>query len=130
MQVIRYPSDTASIAQPELRELIEATIRDLSQDYKYDPDELGHFVIYEHQDTIEQLSAHMGFDILSNRWTGIRYRQDGFGPCFELVAEHPGWYEIVFIISNDFGITVYVPIADWVDPDLIAMCQQYATGAV
>jgi len=52
MQVIRDPSSVSSIADPELRTLVQKTIAALSEDYPYDPDVLGYFVIVEPGDSI------------------------------------------------------------------------------
>lgn len=130
MQIIRDPADVTTIADPELRALVEKTIRDLSPDGPYDPDVLGYFLIVEADiDTLPAINAQLGFDILCNRWTGIRFDQPGYTQSFECLEEHAGYYEIVFIISDDgFGIEVFIPKT--VDiPDLLAMCQRYAVSA-
>ena len=127
MKVIRDPADTASIADSELRTLVEKTIRDLSEDNPYDPDELGYFLIVEPGDSLDTISAQIGFDILTNKWTGNRFDQPGYTQSFEVLDEHAGYYEMVFIISDDgFGVEVFIPKATGVDPALLAMCQKYA----
>jgi hypothetical protein len=126
MQVISDLSEAASIADPELRHLIEKTIRDLSHDVPYDPDELGYFLIVQLGDSLDAINEQIGFDIMVNRWSGIRFGDTGFAPSFELVDEFPGWFEMVFIQSDDgFGIEAF--IAKSIDiPELLAMCQRYA----
>lgn len=129
MQVIRDPADAATITDPELCELIEKTIRDLSEDYPYDPDELGYFLIVQPGDSLDALSAQIGFPIMANRWTGIRFGQPDFTPSFELVDEHAGYYEMVFIISDSgYGIEVFIPKTEGVEPELLAMCKRYAVN--
>lgn len=133
MQIIRNPTDTATITDPELKALVEKTIAALSEDYPYDPDELGYFVLVEPGDTIATINAQIGFDILSNRWTGIRFDQPGYTQAFEILDEHAGYYELVFLI-DDSGYGVALLFSKTIDiPELLAMCQLYgspAAGAV
>ena len=127
MQIIRDPADAANIGDPELRHLIEKTIRDLSEDYPYDPDVLGYFLIVEPGDSLDAINAKIGFDILANRWTGIRFDQPGYTQSFECLDEHAGYFELVFIVSDwGAGIDVLVKRAAGVDSDLLAMCARYA----
>lgn len=130
MQIIRDPLEATNIADPELRTLVQKTIAALSEDYPYDPDVLGYFVIVQPGDSLATINAQIGFDILANRWTGIRYDQPGYTQSFEVLDEHAGYYELVFVLSDDgFGIEVFIPKADGVDPALLAMCQLYAAPA-
>lgn len=132
MLVIRDPAEADRVADPELRHLIQKTVRDLSEDYPYDPDELGYFLIVQPGDRLDTLSRQIGFHILVNRFSGIEFGHAGFTPSFELVDEHAGYYEMVFIISDDgYGVEVFIPKTEGVDPDLLAMCKRYAvTGGV
>lgn len=132
MLVIRDPADAASVVDPELRQLIEKTVQDLSEDHPYDPDELGYFLIVQPGDCLDTLSGQIGFPIMVNRFSGIQFGHAGFTPSFELVDEHAGYYEMVFIISDDgLGIEVFIPKTEGVDPELLAMCKRYAvTGGV
>ena len=130
MQIIRDPAETSTIADPELRALVEKTIRDLSPDGPYDPDELGFFLIVEPGDSLDTINSEIGFNILANRWTGIRFDQPDYTQSFECLDEHAGYYEVVFIISDDgFGIEVFIPKAAGVPAELLAMCVAYATPA-
>lgn len=126
MQIICEPEAAASIADPELRHLIEKTIRDLSEDHPYNADELGYFLIVEQGDSLVTINAQIGFDILCNRWTGTKFDQQGYTQSFECLDEFANWYEMLFIISDDgFGIEVFIPKAIDI-PGLLAMCQRYA----
>lgn len=130
MQIIRDPADAANIADPELRQLIEKTIRDLSPDGPYDPDELGYFLVVEPGDSLNTINAQLGFDVLENKWTGKRFDQPGYTQSFEILEEHAGYYEMVFVIGQDgFGVEVFIPKATGIDPQLLTMCQRYAVAA-
>jgi hypothetical protein len=129
MQIIRDPADADSIANRELRVLVQKTIVALSPDGPYDSDVLGYFLIVEPGDSLATIEAQVGFDILANRWTGIRFDQPGYTQAFEILAEHADWFELVFIVSDDgFGIEIFIPKSTDI-PELLAMCQRYATPA-
>ena len=129
MQIIRDPAETALITDPVLRHLVEATIAALSQDEPYDPEVLGYFLIVEPGDTVAELDAQIGFSILANRWTGIRFDAPGYTQHFEVLEEHAGYFEMVFIVSDDgySDLEVLIPKRG-VAPELLAMCARYAVS--
>jgi hypothetical protein len=129
MHRISDPAETCSIADPELRQLIEKTMRDLSPDGPYDAAELGFFLIVEPGDSLEAINKQLGWDIMTNVWTRKRFGEADFTPSFELVEEHPAYYELVYVIGQDgFGIEVFIPKT--VDiPVLLALCKKYAVPA-
>jgi hypothetical protein len=109
MLVIRDPEQANSIADPQLRALVQKTIANLSEDYPYDPDELGYFVIVQPGDSLGDINEQIGFDILANRWDGISFGQPGFTPAFELMEEHAGFFEMLFVIDDSgYGIQVFI----------------------
>jgi hypothetical protein len=130
MQIIRSPADAAAITNHELRTCIEKTINDLSEDYPCDPDVLGYFLVVESGDSLVPINTQLGFDILANRFSGIRFDQPGYTQSFEVLDEHANWFEMVFIISDDgFGVEVF--ISKTIDiPVLLAMCQKFAMPVV
>ena len=110
----------------EIRELVTQRMEDLGGD-AFDANALGYFLVVESGDAIEAINAQLGFDILCNRFTGIRYDQPGFTPSFEFVEEFPACYDVVFVLSDDgYGVEVFVQKANGVPPDLLAMYQRYA----
>lgn len=131
MHIIRDPVDVATVADPELRALLQTTIAALSPDASFDPDELGYFLIVQPGDSLAMLDALLGFSILTNRWTGIRYDQPGYTQAFEILDEHDHWFELVFLLDDSgYGISVFVPKSTDIT-DLLAMCHRFATpGAI
>ena len=116
---------TAQIANPAIRKLVEERVNDLGGE-AFDAEALGYFLVIEPGDILEAIDAQLGFHILANRITGIRFDQPGFWPSFEFVEEFTACHDMVFIISDDgFGIEVFIP-KDIDIPDLLAMCQRYA----
>ena len=122
MQVIT--GDIDSVADPELRRLLRERVRDMEP---YSPAELGYFLIVEPRDGIEAVDAQLGFSILGNRWNGTRWGDPAFTPSWEILSEHQGWYELVFVLSDyGSGVTVFVP-KQGADSELLTMCRQYTT---
>jgi hypothetical protein len=126
MIIVRDLSSIQQISNMEIMELVTQRMADLGGD-AFDANALGYFLVVEISDAIEAINAQLGFDILCNRFTGIRYDQPGFTPSFEFVEEFPACYDIVFVLSDDgYGVEMFVQKANGVPPDLLAMCQRYA----
>ncbi|MBK6593285.1 MAG: hypothetical protein IPG23_11360 [Burkholderiales bacterium] len=127
MQIIRDLPSAATVHNPEIRQLVQQRINDLGGD-SFDANELGYFLVIEPEDTLHSIAAQLGFSIVANRSTNLRYDQEGFTPSFEFVEQIGNCYDLVFVISDDgYGIEVFVPNTEGIDPDLLRMCQRYAT---
>ena len=84
MIVVRDQHSTHQISNPQIKQLVQQRINDLAgQDIG--EWEFGYFLVIEFTDTIQAIKAQVGFDILCNRFTGIRYDQAGFTPSFEFI---------------------------------------------
>ena len=124
--IIRDQSSIHQIGNIEIRELVTQRMDDLGGD-AFDANALGYFLVVESGDTIEAITAQLGFDILCNRFTDIRYDQTGFTPSFEFVEEFSAGYDMVFILSDDgYGVEGFVKKAKGEPPDRLATCQRYA----
>ena len=129
MHVVEDLQSTHPISNPAIRELVQQRINDLGGE-SFDSNELGYFLVVESSDTLEALSAQLGFDMLRNRFTGIRFNATGFTPSFEFIEEFPACYDMVFVLDDTgFGVEIFVPKEEGIDPDLIAMCQMFAYKA-
>ena len=127
MIVLRDPAAAVRIPQPEIRTLAARRFEMLAQEEPYDPEVMGYFVVVEPTDSASTLSQQLGSDVLTNRYTGIRFDQPDFTPSFEILEEHRTCFEIVFVISDDgFGVEVFVPKAEGIDADLLAMCSMHS----
>ena len=129
MHVVEDLQSTHPISNPAIRELVQQRINDLGGE-SFDSNELGYFLVVEAGDSIEAIRATVGFDILHNRFTGIRFNATGFTPSFEFVEEFPACYDMVFVLDDTgIGVEIFVPKEEGIDPDLIAMCRMYAYTA-
>ena len=129
MHVVEDLQSTHPISNPAIRELVQQRINDLGGE-SFDSNELGYFLVVESSDTLEALSAQLGFDMLRNRFTGIRFNATGFTPSFEFIEEFPACYDMVFVLDDTgIGVEIFVPKEEGIDPDLIAMCRMFAYTA-
>ena len=126
MIIIRDLSAIHRIGNSEIRELVRQRMDDPGGG-ACGASALGYFLVVESGDTIEAITAQVGFAMLCNRFTGIRYDQTGFTPSFEFVEEFSACYDMVFILSDDgYGVEVFEKKAKGEPPDRLATCQRYA----
>lgn len=130
MLVLRDPSEVIAITDPQLRDLIEQRFEDICDGEDFDPDLHGQFIVVEAGDSVEALEKESGCPILSGYIGNASYGDPGFKTIFECLEKHDFGYEMVFVPGDgDFGIVIFIPKQDGVDPELLAMCAEYAEPA-
>ena len=130
MIALRDAAQLPEIANTEVRHLVAQRIQDLSQDEPWDADVLGPFIVVEPGDQLAAVDRQLGFSIMTSRINGAHFGDPSFVPCHEILEEHPGSYEIVFILDDSgYGITVFVTKDLAVDASLLAMCARYAVAS-
>lgn len=129
MIVVRDLQSTIQISNPAIRALVQQRTNDLGGE-AFDSEALGYFLVIEPGDTIEAIHAKVGFNILHNRFTGVRYDGPGFTGSFEFIEELASCFDMVFVLDDSgIGIEVFVPKEEGIDADLMAMCRMYAYSA-
>ena len=129
MLIVCDLQSTHQITNIAIRRLVQKRINDLGGE-SFDSKELGCFLVVEARDTIAAIQNQVGFNILHNRFTGIRFNATGFTPSFEFIEEFPACYDMVFVLDDTgIGVEIFVPKEEGIDPDLIAMCRMYAYTA-
>lgn len=126
MIIVRDLSSISSVSNIAIRSLVQQRIDDLGDD-AFDTDTPCYFLIVEASDTLQSLSLQLGFPVLCNRMTGLRYDQSGFTPSFEFMEEYPDCFDTVFVLSDDgSAVELFIPKEPGMDADLLAMCQTFA----
>jgi hypothetical protein len=126
MRVIADRAAAEALTDPALRTLITQRIDALEAEGD-DVSALATFIAIEPGDDLAATEQQLGFPLLANPWTGVRYGEPGFTPAFELAEDHGAWYELVYVLSDDgTGAEVFVANALGVDRQLLAMCAAYA----
>ena len=116
--------------QIELRQHMLEIINKITEGATYDPSIYGHFVLVEVGDSIVEIEAKTGCQLMKNLSNNSRFGESDFQPSFEWLVEHPNFYEAVFIISDDgFGVDLMIPKLLGIDDDLLAICVKYAVPA-
>lgn len=124
--------------QAEIQEAPDPAVGRLLADHlryvnEYDDAETTDYltvIVVESEDNLQALDLALDHELLTNLYSGKRYGDDGFAPCFETLEEHPSFYEMLFIQSDDgFGLSVIVPKRPDIDPELLSLCSRYASPA-
>ena len=130
MLVLRDPSVASSITDNDIRELVEQRFEDICDGEEYEADLHGFMIVVESGDSVDVLEEESSCPILRSYIGDARFGDPEFKPVFECLEEHDACYEMVFVPGGgDFGIVVFIPKQDGIDPDLLAMCAEYAEPA-
>ena len=136
MLTLRNITLASTIADPDLRSIIEQRFADMSggDEYEADPDEEYPpdllVIVVEPGDSVQAIESESGCPILRNLCGDVRFGEPGFTPCFEMLEEHAGFYELVYIPGDgDSGINIFIPKVEGMDAGLLAMCDMYSVPA-
>lgn len=130
MLALRAPALVNNITDPEIRSLVEQRFAYICVEEEYEADLHGYMIVVEPGDSVAELEQESGCPILRNLCNEIRFGEPGFRPCFEVLEEHAGCYEMVFVPSDgDFCIVIFIPKQEGIAADLLAMCAEYALPA-
>ncbi len=99
----------ASALGSELGDLIGRLIEELAAYSEPDLAALLKILVLEPGDAIAAVDAELGFALLSKQ-------------C-DAIESHPAWFELTLVLSDDgFGVVIYVPKLQAIDPNLLAYC--------
>jgi hypothetical protein len=96
---------------------------------EYELSDVASFLIVQVGDGIDAIEAELGLPIMTNVVDGARYGDPDFEPSWEYIVDHGGWFEAVYILSDDgFGHVLLIEDCDGVDADLLALCREYCSN--
>ena len=122
MLILKSPSSFDSITDPDILKLVKLRHSQLGDEM------FGSLIIVEIGDTVEDIKNEIGFCILTNLFDDVRFPDPDFVPCFEVLEDHSGCYEMLFLFSDgDDAIEIFIPKVG-VDPLLLSMCSQFAVA--
>lgn len=109
----------STMTDTTLKRILTDRVEQLAEYDGYDLGELAHLLIVQPGDTLEAIEAALGFSPISN--------------LCEMLSDHGGWFEAVFILSDDgFGWVVLVPDDPAIPTKLRELCrdssEQHSTG--
>ena len=116
------------LADNQLRTMLSKRVEQTANAWEgIDLSDLTHFLILQPGDTAADAENELGWSLLANMVDGARYGHPDFTPSWEWIEDHGGWFEAVFIISDDgFGINLFVQDHPDSDAELLAMCREFA----
>jgi hypothetical protein len=120
-------ASTRRLTVKGLQELLTKRVDQLTKDGGDDVSEFAHFLVVRPGDTPSDVETELGFPILTNLVDGVRFGDPEFEPSWEWIMRHEGWFELVYVLSDDgFGWVVFVQDDEATDADLLAVCREYA----
>ena len=94
MLILKSPSSIDSITHPNILKLVKMR-HDQLGDEMFDS-----VIIIEAGDSLSEIEQEIGFFVMTNFFDGVRYADPDFVPCFEVLEDHGGCYEMLFILSD------------------------------
>lgn len=135
MLALRDPALASSVADPDIRSLVETRFAQVCNGEPYAYDSHGYMIVVEPGDSVQELEEETSCGILCDLFDDTSFGDPDFAPLFDILEKHHGTsghccFEMLFITNDDgFGITLFIPEAEGIDADLLAMCSEYATPA-
>lgn len=131
MIILHGPSLIHHIADPSIRNLVSQRFSQILSGEPYDYDQHGYMIVVEPGDSIESLESETCCSILHNAFDNTHFGEADFTPCFEALEEHSHCFEMLFILSDSgFGIELFIPKHSGINPELLALCAEYAVPAM
>ena len=119
MLIIQNRSQLPLITDPDIHKLVTQRLCQLDSTLPMP------MIIMEPGDSLSSIEKEIGFPILTNLFDDISYPDPDFMPSCEVLEDHGGCYEMVFILSDgDDAIVIFIPKIV-VDAALLSMCAQY-----
>lgn len=85
------------------------------------------FHVVQPGDTLDKIDAGLGFSVLQNLTDGTHFGDPDFTPCWEWMQDHGGWFELVYLFTDDgYGTIVFVQDHPGVEFDVHALCLEHA----
>jgi hypothetical protein len=120
MLIIQNPSQLNTIIDPDIRKLVTLRLAQL------DPNLPTPMIIIEAGDSLTDIEKEIGFSILTNLFDDISYPDPDFMPFCEVLEDHGGCYEMLFILGDgDEAVELFIP-KTVVDSSLLSMCADFS----
>jgi hypothetical protein len=111
---------------PTLCALLLRRMSQLTEYDQHDLCDLAHFLVVQEGDTAIEVEAELGFSVLINFVDGRRFGDADFEPSWEWLEDHGGWFELVFVLTDDgFGWVLFIEDRAGVDAGLLDLCHAY-----
>ena len=130
MKIIDGTSLATAEIDPSIRSMLEIRYAQILDGEPYNYDQHGYMIVVEPRDSMASLEQFSGMKLFHDIFTGVPWNDPDYSPAFEVAEEHPGCFELVYILNDDgFAITVWIPKSEGIDPELLSLCRTYAIPA-
>ena len=120
MLIIHNRSQLHHIIDPEIHKLFTLRLSQLGSILT------APMIIIEPGDSLSSIEKEIGFPILTNLLDDINYPDPDFMPSCEVLEDHGGFYEMLFILGDgDEAVEIFIPKTG-IDPSLLSMCAHFA----
>ena len=83
------------------------------------------YLVVQPGDTEADIVRHIGLSPLLEPFDSIRFGEPGFTPYWDWLAEHGGWFEMIFTFGSAFAYILFIPDAEGVPPQLLSLLRGY-----
>jgi hypothetical protein len=127
MILIRGADQIRRINDPDIRRLVERRFVEVCAGEPYVPEVHGEMILAQPGDTLASLEEQGDLALASSPVDELFFPDPDFVPFCETIEEHPGCYEMVFIMSDDgYGVLIFVPDQPDIDRELLSLCRTHA----
>lgn len=111
---------------PHLRALIERRIKQLRTNYDGPLEDIVVFHVVEAGDGQEQVTEALGFSPLTSLVDGTTFGDPDFQPNTDWISCYGAWFELAYMLTEEFGVILFVPNDPGTEFDLHSMCLEFA----
>ena len=120
MLIIQNRSQLHHIIHPDIHKLAALRLAQLKSNIPTP------MIIMQTGDSLSDIEKEIGFPILTNLFDETTYPDPDFVPSCEVLEDHGGCYEMLFIFGDgEEAVEIFIP-KTVVDPALLSMCADYA----
>ena len=120
MLIIQNRSQLHHIIHPDIHKLVTLRLAQLASNIPTP------MIIMEPGDSLSDIEKEIGFSILTNLFDDISYPDPDFVPSCEVLEDHGGCYEMLFIFCDgEEAVEIFIP-KNGVDASLLSMCADFS----
>ena len=120
MLIIQNRSQLHHIIHPDIHKLVTLRLSQLGSTLT------APMIIMQTGDSLSSIEEEIGFSILTNLFDDICYPDPEFMPSCEVLEDHGGCYEMLFLFSDgEEAIEIFIPKTG-VDTSLLSMCADFS----
>ena len=120
MLIIQNRSQLHHITDPDILKLVTLRLTQLDTTLP------SPMIIMQTGDSLSDIEKEIGFPILTNLFDDISYPDPDFVPSCEVLEDHGGCYEMLFILGDgEEAVEIFIPKTG-IDPSLLSMCAHFA----